>query len=178
MTQRTRSTSIWGLSGGGRAEMGPLRLGGSYFKGRGVGIGYALQTMTALEDNEASHPSGAMSAPPTFALRTFSGWYGQGAVVFGRLHLAAGFGRAWIDRLDADRVNPALSVLRYQQGISAAMYLSLADSVVLGLDYFNYSAIWWGAPQAEMGSATLTGARLRGERQTLNFVNLGVTFRW
>ena len=178
MTQRTRSTSIWGLSGGGRVEMGPLRLGGSYFQGRGVGIGYALQTMTALEDNETSHPSGSMSPPPTFALRTFSGWYGQGAVVFGRLHLAGGFGRAWVDRLDADRVNPGLSVLRYQQGISAAMYFSLVDSVVLGLDYFNYSAFWWGAPQAEMGSATLTGARLRGERQTLNFVNLGVTFRW
>jgi hypothetical protein len=108
----------------------------------------------------------------TNELRTFTGVYGQGALVFGKVHLAAGAGVAAADQLSSDRINTGLSVIHRQIGVSAAVYYSLSDSVVLGLDYFRFMARWYGAPRA--GDFAL----LTGEKQDLNFINAGVTYHW
>jgi hypothetical protein len=171
-TVRTdESTSVWGAAGGARLEVGPVRLGASVFRGRGVGMSYALQNSSATLNTVTNE------------LRSFTGVYGQGAVMLGKLHLAAGGGAASADQLPSDRLNPALSVIHQQIGISAAVYYHLTDSVVLGLDYFRFMARWYGAPRSRLdpntGSPVLTdGSLLPGEKQDLNFFNAGVTYHW
>ncbi len=153
------STSVWGAAGGVRLEVGPVRLGAAAFRGRGIGMTYALQN-TSVSLN-----------PDTYELRSFTGIYGQGALVFGKVQLAAGAGVAAVDQLTSDRANLGLSVIHRQIGVSAAVYYALSDSVVLGLDYFRFMARWYGAPRADF-------SLLPGEKQDLNFINVGVTYHW
>jgi hypothetical protein len=51
------------------------------------------------------------------------------------------------------------------------VYFHATDSIVLGLDFFNFAAGWWGA-------ALAGGGKLAGERQVINFVNGGITYYW
>jgi hypothetical protein len=154
-----QSTSVWGAAGGARLELGPVRLGAAAFRGRGIGMTYALQK------------SSVSVSATTNELRTFTGVYGQAALVFGKLQVGAGGGVAAADQLTSDRLNTALSVIHQQIGVSAALYYHVTDSVVLGLDYFRFMARWYGAPRADL-------SLLPGEKQDLNFVNAGVTYHW
>jgi hypothetical protein len=168
MARKDETTSVWGVSGGARLEVGPVRIGAAAFRGRGIGLQYALQQSTASLD------------PTTYEFRTFTGVYGQGALIFGKLHLAAGGGAASVDQLTSDRANFGLSVMRRQIGVSGAVYYHVSDSVVLGLDYFRFMASWYGAPNsdASSGTAVLAAGVLPGEKQDLNFINAGVTYHW
>lgn len=160
------STSVWGAAGGARLEVGPVRLGAAAFRGRGVGMNYALQYTSATLSTKTNE------------LRTFSGVYGQGAVVLGKLQLAAGGGVASADQLKNDRLDTTVSVIHQQTGISAAVYYHVSDSVVLGLDYFRFMARWYGAPKSNPDGTLLDGSLLPGEKQDLDFVNAGVTYHW
>ena len=164
------TTSIWGVSGGARVEVGPVRLGASAFHGRGIGLGYAGQRSVATEDVD--------STQQTHELRTFTGYYGQAALHFGSVELAAGYGQGIVDQLDVDKTNPKVSVFHTQSGISGAVYYHVSDSVVLALDYFHYSASWYGAPIIDPMTMQPTGEKLVGEKQDLNFINAGVTYHW
>lgn len=154
-----QKTSVWGASGGARLEIGPVRLGVSAFRGRGIGIGNVLQKSTVSVSSTSRE------------VRTFTGVYGQGALVFGKLQVGAGAGVASADQLTSDRLNPAVSVIHQQIGVSASLYYHATESVVLGLDYFRFMARWYGAPRADY-------SLLPGEKQDLNFVNAGVTYHW
>jgi len=171
MAKTDQKTSVWGAAGGARLELGPVRLGAAAFRGRGIGMTYALQN-TSVTLN-----------PDTNELRTFTGVYGQGALVFGKMHVAAGAGVAAADQLSSDRINPGVSVIHQQIGVSAALYYSLTDSVVLGFDYFRFMARWYGAPKSTLDPVTMApaitdGSLLPGEKQDLNFFNAGVTYHW
>jgi len=168
------TSNIWGVSGGARVEVGPVRLGASGFRGKGLGLGNAFQKSVATADNDsaAAGPNGL-----TFGFRTFTGFYGQGALVFGKVHLAAGYGMGLVDQLAADKANPNLSVIHSQTGISGAVYYHLSDSVVLGVDYFHFKASWYGAPILDMTNQP-TGTKYAGELQNLDFVNVGATYHW
>jgi hypothetical protein len=174
MAKTNVTTSIWGVSGGARAEIGPLRLGGSAFRGRGIGLGYAGQVSAATADNDA-----AATAPNglTYDLRMFTGYYGEIAFVHGPLQVSAGYGQGLVDQLAVDKANPNLSVIHTQTGISAAIWYHLSDSVVLDIDFFNFKASWYGAPFVD-GNNVPTGGKLAGELQTLNFLNAGATYHW
>jgi hypothetical protein len=171
MLPRDESTSVWGAAGGVRLEVGPVRVGAAAFRGRGIGMGYALQYTSAAVN------------PETYELRSFSGAYGQLGLMLDKVQLAAGGGMAAADQLSSDRVNPSLSVIRRQIGISAALYYHATDSVVLGLDYFRFMARWYGAPASTLDPTTqepviTTTAVLPGEKQDLDFINAGVTYHW
>jgi hypothetical protein len=157
-TMASINGSVWGVSGGVRVEAGPLRLGLSGFNGKGLGLFYALQNTHAIQDQ-------------THEFRTFAGFYGQGGLEFGRVLVSGGFGMALVNQTADDKLNTMLSVIRYQRGISGAVYFHATDSIVIGLDYFNFAAGWWGAPVAG-------GGHLAGETQLINFVNAGVTYYW
>ena len=163
------STSVWGAAGGARLELGPVRIGAAAFRGRGVGMTYALQNTTA-------------TVAKTGEVRSFTGVYGQGAVILGNLHLTAGGGVAAADQLASDRLDTSMSVIHQQIGVSAAAYYHLSDSVVLGLDYFRFMARWYGAPKSVLNANGVPmladGTLLPGEKQDLNFVNAGVTYHW
>jgi hypothetical protein len=168
------TTSVWGVSGGARVEVGPVRVGVSGFRGRGLGLGYALQRSSATADDD---PSAAAPGGNTYQLRTFTGYHGQLAFIRGRLHLTAGYGVGIVDQLPVDKLNGGLSVIHTQAGVSAAVYYHLSDSVVVGLDYFRFMASWYGAPVLDANMLP-TGGKLVGEKQTLDFLNLGVTYHW
>lgn len=169
-TRTDVKTSVWGAAGGARLEVGPLRVGAAAFRGRGIGMTYALQKSSVTLD------------PETFELRTFTGVYGQAALVFDKLQLGAGAGVAAADQLATDRINVDTSVIHRQIGVSAALYYHLTDAVVLGADYFRFMARWYGAPRsapdASGNPAVIDGTLLPGEKQDLNFVNAGVTYHW
>jgi hypothetical protein len=170
-----KTTSVWGVSGGARVEVGPLRAGASAFRGRGIGIGNALQKITATSDDDqgSAAPTGL-----TYGLRTFTGFYVQGGVLLmEKLHITAGYGMAMVDQLPVDKANPHLSVIHTQTGISGAIYYHVSDSVVLGIDFFHFKASWYGAPILDMNNQP-TGTKYAGELQSLNFLNAGVTYHW
>jgi hypothetical protein len=168
------TSSVWGVSGGARAEIGPVRLGAAAFRGRGIGLGYAVQRSAATSDNDGTATA---AGGLTYQLRSFTGFYGQAGVVVGDVQLAAGYGRGSVDQLPVDKRNPNLSVFHSQTGISAAVYYHASDSIVLGLDYFRYMASWYGAPFVDANGQP-TGGKLAGEKQNLNFLNAGVTYHW
>ena len=161
------TTAIWGASGGIRIEAGPLRLGLSGFRGKGLGLFYALQRSSATEDKSATDPE----------LRTFTGGYGQLALVFGKLQLSGGFGMSYVNQTTFDKSDASVSVIRYQRGISGGVFYYATDSIVVGLDFFNFAAGWWGAPLVDPATMAVTG-KLAGETQVLNFLNAGMTYHW
>jgi hypothetical protein len=165
------TTAIWGVSGGLRIEAGPLRLGVSGFRGKGLGLFYALQRGSANEDTNSADPQ----------LRTFTGGYGQLALVFGKAQLSGGFGMSYVNQTTFDKSNAGASVIRYQRGISGGFYYYATDFIVFGVDFFNFAAGWWGAPTVSVDPntmvTTVTG-KLAGETQVLNFVNAGLTYHW
>jgi len=161
------TTSVWGVSGGLRLEMGPVRFGVSGFRGKGLGLFYALQRGSATEDKNPVDPQ----------LRTFTGGYGQVALVFGKLQLSGGFGMSYVYQTNYDKIDATVSVIRYQRGISGALYYYATDSIVVGVDFFNFAAGWWGAPTADPTTMAVTG-KLAGETQVLNFLNAGLTYHW
>lgn len=166
------TTSVWGIAGGGRLEAGPIRLGVSGYRGKGIGMNFALHDLSVTYDKKSAE------------LRSFTGFYGQGALVLGRAHIALGGGVAAADQLPSDSTtNVTESVIQRQIGVSAAFYYHMTDNVVVGLDYFRFMARWYGAPASHMDTATNTqvasgGPPIAGEKQDLNFVNAGVTYHW
>jgi hypothetical protein len=189
---RNVSTNIWGVSGGARVEVGPVRVGLAGFRGKGIGLS-SLGSSVAAADNDPSHspcldtdndPTTpcVLSGTNSYALRTSTGFYGQLALVFGPWQVGGGYGLALLDQTDTDKLNPNLSVIRYQRGASGIVYYSVSDAVVIGLDGFLYNAGWWGAPlfntDANGNPTTASGQHLTGEKQQLVFVNLGVTYHW
>jgi hypothetical protein len=174
------STSVWGVAGGGRVEAGPVRFGAAAFHGRGLGFYTALQNDLVVFDGAGS---GGLSIAGD--LRTFTGYYGQGALVFGPLQVSLGAGTVQVNQLPQDEVNPNLSTYKSQTGLSTALYYSLSDNVVVGLDYFRLMMRWYGARNNHFqdpanGDLTivLDPGVINEEALDINFVNAGVTFHW
>jgi hypothetical protein len=168
------TSSIWGASGGARLEAGPVRLGVSGFTGRGISLGFAGARSVATSDNDAgaAGPNG-----PSYKLRTFTGFYTQGALVFGRMQVGVGYGLGLVNQLPEDKVNGNLSVIHAQVGASLSLYYHVSDAVVIGVDYFRYMATWYGAPLVDPTTNAVTG-KLDGEKQSLNFFSAGATYHW
>jgi hypothetical protein len=161
---------VWGGAVGARFELGPVRLGAAGFHGKGLGQYYALQNAPSV------------FSPLTYEVRNFTGLYGQAALVFGAVQVSAGAGRVSISQLAADKVDATISNAKSQTGISAAVYYSVSDSLVLGLDYFRFQADWYGAPRsttdAVSGMTTILPGYITPERQVVNYLNAGATFHW
>jgi hypothetical protein len=168
-TKTLRSENVWGVAGGGRFEYGPVRFGASAFRGKGLGQYYALQN------------SPVVFSPASYNIRSFTGLYAQGALVFGAVQVSAGAGRVSVDLLPDDKKDATLSNAKSQTGISAAVYYSISDSLVLGLDYFRFQADWHGAPRSgvdAMGATVILPGFLKPERQVVSYINAGATFHW
>lgn len=175
------STDIWGVAGGGRFEYGPVRLGLSAWHGKGLGF------YTALQNDPVMYDLGVKPGE----LRTFTGYYGQSALVFGPAQFSLGAGMATVDQLEKDKVNPALSTYKSQTGISAGVFYSVSDNVVVGLDYFRLMMRWYGArnhhfqdpdgldtdPENDF-NVVLDPGVINAEKLDIDFINAGVTFHW
>ncbi len=172
----TDESSVWGVAGGGRLEAGPFRLGLSVFRGRGLGAYVALQNAPSTFTND---PDGNR------ALRTFTGLYGQTAVVSGPWQFSLGLGRVIDDQLPIDKIDSSTSELKYQTGASAVINYHVTSNLVFDIDYFYFRTDWWGAPNSinvtDMNGNTtvqILPGYLTPEKQIISFLNIGATFHW
>jgi hypothetical protein len=180
--------SVWGVSGGARVEVGPLRVGAAAFTGKGTGLynPFAASDVTAAPAVEQYVDPTSMTVvtvlnPAHAELRTFSGVHGQLAAVFGSAEVGVGGGIGIVGRVPSDDQNYNLSAAKQQIGIGGHFNYALTENVMLGADYMRVMARWYGAPAAVLdanGQAVTNGQLLAAEKQDLNFVNVGVTFHW
>lgn len=176
------SKSIWGVSAGARLEAGPARIGGAVFHGKGTGIHNTFDPSDISGGPALEQVGGALVLQPAHAeIRSFTGFHVQVAGVFGKVEVGVGGGIAMIGRIASDSRNFNLSAPKQQMGVGAHVNYALTENFVLGLDYMRMMARWNGAPAAVLnmaGEPALNGQVLAAEKQDLNFVNAGVTFRW
>jgi hypothetical protein len=165
MRTQTLDTSIWGASGGARVEVGPVRVGGGAFLGKGAGVNYAFDSNPALVSGSTTktvtNPDGTMTIENTYEVRDSSGFVGMVMVVLGPVDVGGGFGQTKIKQLAADKTPAAammVSTLKSQTGITAAVVYHLSENMHLGLDFINGKYEW-----------------TNGETQALNVFNGGMT---
>jgi hypothetical protein len=165
----------WGVGGGGRLELGPMRFGATGFTGVGLGTHYPIQ-----------HSPGFLFNTDTFQLRKFDGFYGALAGVFGRVTVHTGFGIVLVHRMPADLfpentdpaspfAKPANSIPEYQYGISGGIAIKVTDAFYWALDVFRQHSQWY---TLQTQHATMGLITYGGEKQSLLFLNTGVTFIW
>jgi hypothetical protein len=157
LNDKDDSGTVIGAGYGGRLEFGPIHLGAGGHYGKGLGLYYAL------EGGDADHA--ALAWNPTPELRTLSGLSAFAQYAQGTFDLNFGYGISQVARLDIDKAPPTAqhneSILKNQSGIAAAFVYHATDNLHLDLDFLNATFNWYA-----------------GEKQTVNFVNTGVTMTW
>jgi hypothetical protein len=163
-------TNAWGAQAGAMLSVGPVLLGGAVCGGTGYSPLAAQSQLTA-------DGSGM--------LRNSRGAFGLGGVVFDalRLKVAGGLGVWHLDK-NKDEVgtmsatgaptNPQL--LEQNLGWTVGLYQT-TDPVHFALEYFRAQSTWYpfGVPSAKNPMVT---AGVSTPRQTVNFVNAGMTLAW
>lgn len=153
------STTVYGVGGGGRLEIGLVHLGVAGHYGQGLGINYAFDGSEAIF--EQAH---------TQQMRKFDGIYAQLQVVLGHFDLGAGWGQTQVHEVPGDvdpaYINPttgmqAISVLKYQRGTNASVVYHITEYLHADVDYFRAEANWW-----------------LGDKQVVNTYNAGMTLTW
>jgi len=164
----TTSTAAYGAGYGARVEGGAVHLGLAGHYGQGLGLYYAL------ESSEASY-----DASPAHRLRKSDGYYAQLQVALPNVDLNAGAGISRVIPLNAetktlngmpvfipadgtpDANGSRQSLIKYQLGLSAAVVYHFNEHLHFDVDYFRASFGWQ-----------------LGEKQTVNFLNSGLTATW
>jgi hypothetical protein len=157
------SATMDGVGYGGRLEFGPFHLGFAGHYGNGLGLSYALEnSATSISQNNE--------------LRRFDGYSVQAQLQAKGFDFNLGWGISRVfllqsDRdsiancaLDTDVIDPmrqCASLIKRQIGYSAAVVYHIRDRVHLDLDYLRGDFAWF-----------------LGEKQTVNFINAGVTVTW
>jgi hypothetical protein len=176
------SHSIWGVSAGARLEVGPARIGGAFFHGKGTGIYNTFDPSGISGGPALKTVAGVTTLDPTKAdIRSFTGFHAQLAGVFGKVEVGVGGGVASVGRVDSDDRNFHLSAPKQQMGVGAHVNYRLTEYAVIGIDYMRMMARWYGAPAAVLDAAGQPGTNgqvLAAEKQDVNFLNAGVTFHW
>jgi hypothetical protein len=148
-----------GGAGGIRLELGPMRLGLAGHYGKGLGFYYAQENSGAAAYNATMVATDPVDAARDGDLRTFRGFYGQLALVFGNVMLSGGAGVSQLVPLPWE-TGPALPPLPKQNlGINGVFNYRIADNLVFDIDFFRAQFTWY---------ATVF-------KQTVNTVNTGIT---
>ena len=152
LPSKTDNETVRGVGYGGRFEFGPLHLGGGGHYGKGLGLYYAL------EGSEADVGAAAL----TFPLRTADGYSAFAQYAAGPFDINVAFGQSRIHLLESDKASDeAVSVIKTQTGISAGLVYHATENLHLDLDFLNGSFAWY-----------------KGEKQSVNYINTGVTMTW
>ena len=148
-TSSDQNASSLGVGYGGRFEVGAFHIGAAGHYGKGLGLHYALE-------------SNAVSVSPNYELRTFDGYSVMAQyVVGGKVDLNAGWGISRVKLLDSDKADPTIGIPRDEQGYSAGVVYHYTPNYHVDLDYFRGRANW-----------------RFGQKQDLNFLNVGFTATW
>jgi hypothetical protein len=169
----------YGFAGGARLELGPLRIGGSAFRGKGLGTHFALNSRYDPTTLHLTQQGATCSGPNDCRYRTTDGFHGAIAGVFGRFMVNAGFGMTRIFLLPEDSVHtdpvtmsdPSPWVVpRYQYGISAGINVRISEQLIWDLDYFRAHSVW-------NSDADMTRT-IPGVKQDMNIVSSGLVLVW
>jgi hypothetical protein len=165
--------TAYGATGGARVEVGPVRIGGGGFFGKGIGVDYAFDDNAAVASSTAMKTIISNGMPlmvPSFALRNQLGFFGMAQVVLGPVDIGGGFGQTSIASLDADKLPTidtnadtipdaaGISHLKTQTGYFAAIVYHLSENLHADIDFINGAYKW-----------------TNGESQKLNVINGGLT---
>jgi hypothetical protein len=161
------SSSAWGVSGGGRVELGPVRVGVGGFMGKAPGINYAFDDNPALSSGTAMRTMTTTDATgmttttmvKSYELRNTRGFVGMVQVALGPVDVSAGAGQTVVLQVDADKANAAMvSTLKTQTGIFGAVVYHYNESFHFDLDFITGAYRWYN-----------------GETERLNMLNAGAT---
>jgi hypothetical protein len=147
------NATVYGAGYGGRVEVGPLHVGVAAHYGQGLGLYYALETSEAAYDSNRN-------------LRKSDGYYLQTQLALTKFDINLGAGISRIYELPTDGVpdptsGVAISVIKYQLGLSAVLVYHVTPMLHVTAEYFRANYRWF-----------------LGEKQDVNFVNTGVTMVW
>jgi len=149
--QGALDSTVRGVGGGFRTEVGHFHLGAGGHTGKGLGLYYALE----------GSPADTLGQGLPF--RTADGYSIFAQYVLGALDLNASFGQSRIHLVDLD-LQPDradLHPIKTQTGIAAGVVYHLNESFHLDLDYLRAQFRWYG-----------------GSKQDLNYINTGATLTW
>ena len=159
-TDVPRSANVYGGGAGGRLEVGRVHLGIAGHYGQGLGVHYTLDGSDAV-----------LNQYTTQRLRKFDGAYVQSQVVLtSKVDVSAGWGITRVHKLaedydpannDPNTMQPRISFLRSQMGISGVVVYHASSYLHFAADYFRADVRWW-----------------LGEEQVVHGFNLGSTLVW
>lgn len=159
----------YGVGGGVVAALGPVKVGGSGYMGKGFD-GFSVFSFNPIYLGQ----SAAVKAHER-RFRPSKGFLAEASLTLGDTWFMAGFGQARLDRIPTDTPITELGafpLIRTQTGISAGVFHRLGQ-VVLGLDYFNAN---YGFDPNRIASGT---ARDYDQvSQVVHIINAGVTLEW
>ncbi len=174
------TTDVWGVNAGARFELGMFRVGAAVYHGKGLGFYSSLQNDPVMFDTE------------TGELRTFTGLYGQTAVVLGAWQVGVGLGQTRVAQLANDIANLTVALPQSQSGLSATVAYKASDSLAFDVEFFRFMTKWYAAPNAlyatNQDGSLMTDANgapvvmvngyLPQHEQNVNFLQAGATLQW
>ena len=165
--------AAYGAGGGVIGYLGPVKIGGSAYVGKGMD---AFEFLT-FNPIFVSRASGIKNEQRRF--RPTRGFLAEASVTFfGSTWIMGGWGQAQLDRMASDTPietpnEPPL--LRSQTGISTGVFHRI-DALVLGIDYFNaHYGFDARVVQQPVGSGPIT---VVNSKQTIHALNAGATLEW
>jgi hypothetical protein len=152
-----KTVDQYGGAGGGRLELGPVRIGVSGYYGKGLGLFYAQEDseVAAYQAVDLTNP---VDAARDGDLRTFQGYYGQAMLVLGKAAIAGGVGASQLVPLSYEDTS-VVHLPKQQFGINGVLLYHVRDYLVLDLDYLRGQITWWSTTA----------------HQNFNVVNAGIT---
>ncbi len=161
----------YGVGGGVIGYLGPVKVGGSGYAGRGMDA-YEFLTFNPVFISRASVlPNESRRFRPT------RGFLAEASVTIGSTWVMGGFGQAQLDRMPTDEpieTPNAAPLLRTQTGISTGVFHRI-DSFVLGLDYFNAR---YGFDARAVQPVAGGPISVVNSKQVVHTVSGGATLEW
>jgi hypothetical protein len=150
------NTDASGIAAGGRVTLGPLTAGLAYYFGQGLGLYIPMENSPLFSDEQG-------------ILRQSRGYVGMASLNFGPTKIAAGAGVSQLN-MTITEAEPfaTLTIPKQQFGVSAGLYHSFYQTIIVALEYFRGTYQWYDSTDPSSGS-------VRENRQVVNFVNVGLT---
>lgn len=162
----------WGAQAGAMLSLGPILLGGAAYEGAG------FSPITYIDES-------VIAADSAGVLRDSRGAFGLGAILISplRLKIAGGVGVWHLDknRDDGGAVSPSGApanpqLIKQNVGETVGLYQS-AGPIRFALEYFRAQHTWYDRGIPSSTDPTMT-VGVTTPRQTVNFINAGMTVIW
>jgi hypothetical protein len=173
--------NAWGGQGGAMLALGPVMLGGAAFTGVGFG------PITYVEES-------AIAADSSGLLRSSHGAFGLAALLINALHLkvAGGMGIWQVDKnkndsgpttSSPDPNDPTMTIqrpanpnlIKQNLGMTVGIYQTTGP-VHFALEYFRAQHTWYDRGVTNVANPTVID--IVTPKQTVNFINAGMTIAW